>query len=78
MYGDIKQGYYEGITEVYKPYGENLYYYDVNSLYPYVALQPLPGLDCKKVHYFDNLADQNINDLFGLFYCKVETPLNNQ
>lgn len=33
-YNDIKKSYYGGITEVYKPYGENLYYYDVNSLYP--------------------------------------------
>ena len=32
IYNDIKQSYYGGITEVYKPYGENLYYYDVNSL----------------------------------------------
>ncbi len=32
MYNDIRQAYYGGITEVYKPYGEGLYYYDVNSL----------------------------------------------
>lgn len=37
MYREIKDGYYGAITEVYKPYGEDLYYYDVNSLYPYVA-----------------------------------------
>ncbi len=28
IYRDIKLGYYGGMTEVYKPYGENLYYYD--------------------------------------------------
>ena len=44
MYKDIKQSYFGGITEVYKPYGEALYYYDVNSLYPYVALNDMPGL----------------------------------
>lgn len=44
MYKDIKDAYSGGITEVYKPYGENIYYYDVNSLYPYVALQGMPGL----------------------------------
>ncbi len=27
IYNDIKQGYYGGITEVYRPYGEDLYYY---------------------------------------------------
>ena len=33
VYNDIKESYYGGITEVYKPHGKNLYYYDVNSLY---------------------------------------------
>jgi hypothetical protein len=31
----IRPGYYGGGTDVYKAYGELLYYYDVNSLYPY-------------------------------------------
>lgn len=48
MYRDIKEAYYGAITEVYKPYGEKLYYYDVNSLYPYVALQDMPGINCSK------------------------------
>lgn len=26
VYKDIKNGYYGGIIEVYKPYGENLFY----------------------------------------------------
>jgi hypothetical protein len=38
VYRDIKQGYYGGTTEVYRPSGFDLYYYDVNSLYPYVSL----------------------------------------
>lgn len=29
LYNNIKNAYYGGITEVYKPYGENLQYYDV-------------------------------------------------
>lgn len=53
MYRDIKQGYYGAITEVYKPYGEKLYYYDVNSLYPYVALQELPGIECSKESFLN-------------------------
>jgi DNA polymerase type B, organellar and viral len=32
----IRRGYYGGHVDVYKSVGENLYYYDVNSLYPYV------------------------------------------
>ena len=48
-YNDIKQAYFGGNTEVYKPRGKYLYYYDVNSLYPYVALQDMPGLTCSKI-----------------------------
>lgn len=36
MFYDIKQGYTGGSVDVFKPYGENIYYYDVNSLYPFV------------------------------------------
>ena len=74
LYKDIRQAYYGGITEVYKPSGTNLYYYDVNSLYPYVALQDMPGLTCKKVFFFEGYED--ISQLFGYFYCRIETPLD--
>ena len=77
IYKDIKKGYYGAITEVYKPYGENLYHYDVNSLYPFVALQDMPGLDCNKLTYF-NLEYQycDLKDLFGFFYCTITAPKN--
>jgi hypothetical protein len=74
IYRDIKQAYYGGITEVYKPFGSNLYYYDVNSLYPYVSLQDMPGLDCSPIQYYG--LDENIDNLFGFFRACVETPLN--
>lgn len=74
IYKDIKQGYYGAITEVYRPYGRNLFYYDVNSLYPYVALQDMPGLTCSKVLYYTD--NQDIDDLFGFFYCSIDAPLD--
>ena len=46
LFNFIYQGYFGGCTEVYIPYGENLKYYDVNSLYPAVALNPMPGIEC--------------------------------
>lgn len=70
LYNEIKQAYYGGCTEVYKPYGQNLYYYDVNSLYPNVALNSLPGLQCTYLEFFH---DKDIDDLFGFFYCKIDT-----
>lgn len=60
IYNDIKEGYYGAITEVYKPYGENLYYYDVNSLYPFLALQDMPGLICTKESFYN--VNKNIDD----------------
>lgn len=74
MYNDIKQAYYGGMTEVYKPYGENLFYYDVNSLYPYVALQDMPGLECSLVYYYS--SNKSIKELFGFFYCSIKAPTN--
>lgn len=74
IYRDIKQAYYGGITEVYKPYGENLYYYDVNSLYPYVALQDMPGLKSNKEYFYNkNIA---LNNLFGFYFCEINAPLD--
>jgi hypothetical protein len=75
IYKDIKLGYYGGNTEVYKPYGENLYYYDVNSLYPYVSLNDMVGLECHKQEYINKKA--NLNELFGFFYCDIEAPKDN-
>jgi DNA polymerase type B, organellar and viral len=72
IYKDIKQGYFGGVTEVYKPYGENLYYYDVNSLYPHAALNPMPGKDCL---YEDNINTSitNLPNFFGFYYCHIKT-----
>jgi hypothetical protein len=74
MYNDIKKGYYGGLTEVYKPYGQNLFYYDVNSLYPYAALNPMPGLNCTYIEYMKPVAYKK--ELFGFYYCEVETMDN--
>lgn len=74
MYSCIKEGYFGAIPEVYKPYGEDLYYYDVNSLYPYAALNDMPGLNCT---YIDFLTKSPcIEELFGFYYCEVECKIN--
>lgn len=76
IFEDIKNSYYGGMTEVYKPTNENnekLYYYDVNSLYPSVALNPMPGLECKYVEYLDSFVSLN-NGMFGFYYCDITSP----
>jgi len=77
IYDFIKKYYYGGITEVYRPYGENLNYYDVNSLYPYVAFNDMPGINCKKITILNSEERKNsLDKLFGFFYCKVKSPMN--
>jgi hypothetical protein len=59
-----------------------LYYYDVNSLYPYIMSQF--ELPCGKIVYFEgNIYDENliINNIIpqgvlGFYYCKVIAPTN--
>lgn len=74
VYTDIKNAYFGGVTEVYKPYGKDLYYYDVNSLYPLAALNPMCG---NKYTYLESYKEElNIDDLFGFFYCEIEASDN--
>jgi hypothetical protein len=47
LFNFIYSAYYGGITEVYIPCGQDLTYLDINSLYPFAALSPMPGLECK-------------------------------
>jgi hypothetical protein len=72
MYKDIKHAYFGGVTEVYKPYGKDLYYYDVNSLYPFSSLNYIPGNKCIFEEDFTT-EGLKLNNLFGFYYCEIET-----
>lgn len=74
VYNNIRESYYGGITEVYKPFGKNLYYYDVNSLYPYSALNPMPGMKCIYTDNIDKDLGDMGNDFFGFYNCNIEVP----
>jgi len=67
---DIRKSHLGGRTEVFRMYGENLRYYDFNSLYPYVMKEyPMPvGLPLK------SYAFKTID--FGVAYAKITTPKN--
>ncbi len=64
----FRLGYSGGRTEVFKRYGEQLYYYDVNSLYPSVMLSEIYpyGPVCGT---FDFIPDR-----CGYYYVRVKTP----
>lgn len=74
MFSFIKQAYFGGITEVYKPIGDNLKLVDINSLYPYSALKTMPGLNSTYLENFKEGLD--LDNLFGFFYALVESTPN--
>lgn len=68
----IRRGYYGGHADTYKPYGENLYYYDVNSLYPYIMKScPMPG---GTPVWHAKLEGQELSNLYGFIEAYVVCP----
>jgi hypothetical protein len=82
VFDDIHKSYYGGRVEVYNPTNINstntinktLYYYDVNSLYPYASLNSMPSINSTYIECIKHKI--NIEDLFGFFYCKIKTNNN--
>lgn len=57
----------ENISEDIK-IGDPLFYYDVNSLYPFVMKNAMPVGEVKSTN------NPNLQDIFGFCYAKIETP----
>jgi len=72
MYNKIKPGYIGGAVDVYRTIGKLLYYYDVNSLYPFV-MKSNPYPVGRGIYFKGN---RPLSEIFGLVYCKVTTPTN--
>lgn len=59
----LRRAYYGGHSDVYKPKGENLYAYDVNSLYPSVMVgRKMPG---GRPVWHRDLRKHKLADIFG-------------
>lgn len=68
----IHCGYYGGHTDLYKRYGKKLYYYDVNSLYPFIIKEySIPG---GQPMWHGILCKRNIAELFGFIEALVICP----
>lgn len=68
----IRRGYYGGHADAYIPYGENLYYYDINSLYPFVMKEfPMPG---GVPVWHSDLESMELDSMFGFIKAYVECP----
>lgn len=71
LYKLISNSYYGGMVDVYKPYGINLYHYDINSLYPYIMQKYKMPVSKPKL-----TTNKDINNIFGFVLVKVLTPKN--
>jgi hypothetical protein len=72
----LKRAYYGGITEAYKPYGEGIKSYDVNSLYPSVMKNleipvGVPSIFSGDISFY---SEEKIP--YGFFKVKVKAPLD--
>ena len=68
----IRRGYYGGHADVYIPHGTDLYYYDVNSLYPYIMKTfNMPG---GKPVWYGYLEGQELSNLYGFIEAYVVCP----
>jgi len=72
LYNFIKEGYYGGPVDVYKPHGKNIYRYDVNSLYPSV-MEPFDMPVGNPITFEGDITKVDPN-AFGFFKVKVKTP----
>ena len=73
----IRDSYFGGSSDYFKLYGENLYYYDINSLYPYAMLNDMP-LNFLGEHIVNNSNREQfkLENIFGFIECDVECPTN--
>ena len=73
MYKELKLSYYGGAVDVYKPYGENLYEYDVNSLYPYVMKEFEMPVG-QPIYFEGNL--NLVTEFYSDYYSEIENRKN--
>ncbi len=69
----IRESYFGGITDVYKLYGENIYYYDVNSLYPHAMLNAMPS---RMIKYYETMKGIDFSEFFGFCTAIIKAPKN--
>lgn len=72
MLHDIKQSYTGGATDMYIPYGENLFHYDINSLYPTSMFKY--DMPIGNIKYFKGNILDIMDNPFGFFNCKITSP----
>jgi len=67
----IRKSYFGGHTDYFGGYMKKGHYYDINSLYPYAMLKPMPH-ELIKHHKIDSSID--LNNFFGFILAEIEAP----
>jgi hypothetical protein len=70
----MKQGYYGGICDIYRPRGEEINSYDINSLYPY-SMSKFAMPVGEPIKFVGDPRHYNKSP-FGFFKVKVTAPLD--
>jgi hypothetical protein len=72
IFNDIKLSYTGGSTEMFKPFGKNIFRYDVNSLYPYAMKNnPMP---IGNITLFEGNILEIDPNAYGFFKCIITAP----
>ena len=72
----IRNSYFGGATDYYVAYGENIKYYDVNSLYPFVMKFNMP-FEIIKYHPLGSMENISImSSIYGFFEADITKPDN--
>ena len=69
----FRNSYYGGGTDVYKGFCKLVYYYDVNSLYPYAMLNPMPY---NLIKFHKNMYNIKLESFFGFIEVEVLCPID--
>jgi hypothetical protein len=75
QYDKLSPGYRGGHVDVYKPEGKNLYYYDINSLYPAVMNKNLFPIGIPEYFEYSDYRPFDTN-LFGIVHARIKAPLD--
>ena len=74
VYQIIKHAFIGGRAEVYKPFGENLFLYDINSLYPYAMTKPMPVGVPTYIGFKESIPFEKIKNKMGFAIVDVKVP----
>lgn len=67
----IRNSYFGGAVHLFKQYTKRVYHYDINSLYPFAMLKPMPY---KLIKIITDFRLFNLDNFFG--FLKVEVTIN--